>query len=124
MADLPFTLAAGAGLTLGAGLLALPPQRRQLTRRSTSRLVSRPRATSSRVRTTGFQVGAGLGLSRPAPGASEAEEIFEHLPEGAEDLFKAVEAADVQARQAGMAIKVVELALFAVRQDLVGFGNS
>jgi hypothetical protein len=64
-----------------------------------------------------------LGLIRPLPGASETEEILEGLPERAENIFEATEAADVQARQPGITVEVVKLALFQVGQDLVSLGN-
>ena len=99
MADLPLTLAAETGLARAAGLTAVA-----LALRATAAAFH----SQAGIHTPGgflqsqhhrlSQVRAGLGLIRSVPGASETEEILEGLPERVEDIFEAVEAADVQAR--------------------------
>jgi hypothetical protein len=124
LAHLPLTLAAGTGLARTAGLPAIP-----LAPGAAHAAFHRQTAIQS---PGGFlqgqhhrlsQVGARLGLIRPVPGASETEEIPEDLPKGTEDIFEAAESAQVQARQPGIAIKVVKLTLLRVGQDLVCLGN-
>ena len=70
------------------------------------------------------EIGPGLVLIGPVAGAAVIKEIFKHLPEGTEEVFKAAETAQVQAFQTSLAVKVIDLAFFRIRQDLVGFRDA
>ena len=124
LADLAPAPAAGAGLTLGAGLQAAA--------------AATPATDSSFHLQAGIQasghffqgqdhplaqIGAGLGPFGPGRPFPEAEEFFEHVPKGAKDILKTAEAADIHAGQARLAVQVVKLPLLGIRQHLVSFGN-
>ena len=105
LADLTLAAAAGAGLPLGAGLQAVA--------------AATPATYPALHFQAGFQtmghflqgqdhpvtqIGAGLGPVGPGPMAPEAEEFFEHLPKGAEDIFKTAKTADIHAGQPRLAV--------------------
>ncbi len=123
-AHLPLTLAAGTGLTRAAGFRPVAPAlgaahaafHLQAGFHSPGGFLQAQHHRLSQIR-------AGLGLIPSLLGASATEEFFEGLPEGAENIFEAIEGAKVQAGQPGITVEVIKLTLFRIGQDLVGFGN-
>ena len=69
------------------------------------------------------QVSPGLGPAGAVPPAAEPEEILKNIPEIAENVLEAAEAARIEALQAFRTIDVVDFAFFRVGEDLVGLGD-
>ncbi len=90
LADLPLTLAAGTGLARAVGLRAVPlaPGATDAAFHGQA-VIQTPGGLLQGQHHRLAEIRTGLGLIRPALGASETEEILEDLPEGAEDILEA-----------------------------------